>query len=124
MSRWVSVFIIFLAICAQASNNHRSSMAGGALCSDSWYRFIEETVLTSDTQGHGPDVGSGLNPKPQRDKPDRCRDNLPREELSKKQQITLHFYHYEKDKCLKSGLSFFSFTTIPHTTICIPLWLT
>ena len=58
MSRWVSVFIIFLAICAQASNNHRSSMAGGALCSDSWYRFIEETVPTSDNQGHGPDIGS------------------------------------------------------------------
>jgi hypothetical protein len=84
MSRWISVFIIFVAIFAQATNDYRSIMAAETLCSDSWYRFIEETVLTSDTQGHGPDVGSGLRPKPQRDNPDRCRDNLPREELSKK----------------------------------------
>ncbi len=58
MSRWVAVFIIFLVICIQASNNHRSSMAGGTLCSDSWHRFIEEKVPTSDNQGHGPDIGS------------------------------------------------------------------
>lgn len=58
MNRWVAFFIIFLAICAQASNHHRSSTAGGTLCSDSWYRFIEEAVTTSDNQGHGPDIGS------------------------------------------------------------------
>ena len=34
-------------------------MAAETLCSDSWYRFIEETVPTSDNQGHGPYVGSG-----------------------------------------------------------------
>ena len=59
MSRWVSVFIIFVAIFTQATNDYRSIMAAEPLCSDSWYRFIEETVLTSDNQGHGPDVGSG-----------------------------------------------------------------
>jgi uncharacterized protein len=59
MSRWVAVFIIFVAICAQASNDHRSSMAAETPCSDPWYRFIEETVTTSDNHGHGPDVGSG-----------------------------------------------------------------
>jgi hypothetical protein len=53
-----SSFIIFVAICAQAGNDHRSSMAAETLCSDSWNRFIEETVPTSDSQGHGPDVGS------------------------------------------------------------------
>jgi hypothetical protein len=35
MSRWVAVFIIFVVIYAQASNNHRSSMAAETLCSDS-----------------------------------------------------------------------------------------
>ncbi len=59
MSRWISVFIIFVAIFAQATNDYRSIMAAETLCSDSRYRFIEETVLTSDNQGHGPDVGSG-----------------------------------------------------------------
>ena len=59
MSRWVAAFIIFVAICAHANNDHRSSMAAETLCSDSWYRFIEKTVTTSDNQGHGPDVGSG-----------------------------------------------------------------
>jgi hypothetical protein len=59
MSRWVSVFIIFVAIFAQATNDYRSIMAAETLCSDSWYRSIEETVPTSDNQGHGPDVGSG-----------------------------------------------------------------
>jgi hypothetical protein len=59
MSRWIAVFIIFVAIFAQATNDYRSIMAAETLCSDSWYRFIEETVLTSDNQGHGPDVGSG-----------------------------------------------------------------
>jgi uncharacterized protein len=57
MSRWI-VFIISVAICSQAINNNRSSMAAGTLCSNSWNRFIEETVPTSDSQGHGPDVGS------------------------------------------------------------------
>src|SRR5210317_165144 len=59
MSRWVSAFIIFVAIFAQATNDYSSIMAAETLCSDSWYRFIEVTVLTSDNQGHGPDVGSG-----------------------------------------------------------------
>jgi uncharacterized protein len=30
----------------------------GVLCSDAWYRFIEEKVPTGDGQGHGPDIGS------------------------------------------------------------------
>jgi hypothetical protein len=37
MSRLVSVFIIFVAIFAQATNDYRSIMAAETLCSDSWY---------------------------------------------------------------------------------------
>ena len=50
MSRWVSVFIIFVAIFAHATNDYRSIMAEETLCSDSWNRFIEKTVPTSDNQ--------------------------------------------------------------------------
>jgi uncharacterized protein len=58
MSRLI-VLIIFVAVLAQANDDHRPSMAAETRCSDSWNRFIEETVPTSDNQGHGPDVGSG-----------------------------------------------------------------
>jgi len=59
MSRWIAVSIIFVAVCAQAGDDCRSSMAAETLCSDSWNQFIEEKIPTGDNQGHGPDVGSG-----------------------------------------------------------------
>jgi len=58
MDKWIAAFIIFAAVCAQASDEHQSSMEAGVHCSDSWYRFIDDTVATSDDQAHGPDVGS------------------------------------------------------------------
>jgi len=58
VDRWIAAFIIFTAVCAHASDDHQASMEAGILCSDSWYRFIDDTVATSDNQGHGPDVGS------------------------------------------------------------------
>ena len=58
MNRWISVLIIFVATFVQASDNHSSRLENASLCSDSWYRFIEEKIPTSDDQGHGPDVGS------------------------------------------------------------------
>ncbi len=58
MSRWIAISIIFLAVCVQASDDHRSSMAAETLCSDSWNQFIEEKIPTGDDQGHGPDVGT------------------------------------------------------------------
>ena len=57
MGRWIAAFIIFAAVCAQAGDYHQASMKAGILCSDPWYRYIEDTVATSDNQGHGPDVG-------------------------------------------------------------------
>lgn len=37
-----------------------SGSAAGAqvICSDAWYRSVEEVVPTGDGQGHGPDAGS------------------------------------------------------------------
>jgi uncharacterized protein len=29
-----------------------------SICSDAWYRAIDKKLLTADTQGHGPDIGS------------------------------------------------------------------
>jgi len=58
MSRWIAIVIIFMAAFAQASDYKRSGLDAGSLCSDSWYRFIEEKVPTSDGQGHGPDIAS------------------------------------------------------------------
>lgn len=56
VSRWLAVFLIGAAACAQA--NDASGPGTGTLCSDAWYRSMEERVPTSDGQGHGPDVGS------------------------------------------------------------------
>jgi uncharacterized protein len=58
MNRWIAAIIIFAAVCAQADDNHMSNLETGILCSDSWYRFIDDMVTTSDNQGHGPDIGS------------------------------------------------------------------
>ena len=58
MTRRIAVLIIFAAGCAQASDVHFSGTAAEILCSDSWYRFIDDTVVSSDNQGHGPDIGS------------------------------------------------------------------
>jgi uncharacterized protein len=58
MTRWISAIIIFAAVYAQANDNHRSNMETEILCSDSWYRFLDDMVATGDNQGHGPDIGS------------------------------------------------------------------
>jgi len=58
MNCWITAGIIFLAAIFQANVSHSSSLEMGTPCSDSWYRFIEEKITTSDPQAHGPDVGS------------------------------------------------------------------
>ena len=58
MTRWLAALIFFAAVSAQAGDDHLSKTASESPCSDSWYRFIDETVVTGDGQGHGPDVGS------------------------------------------------------------------
>jgi len=58
MSTCVATFLIIVAACSQASDDRKSSPRATVLCSDSWYRSIEEKVPTGDGQGHGPDIGS------------------------------------------------------------------
>jgi uncharacterized protein len=52
------MFLIVAAGCAEASNSGNPSPETGILCSDAWYRSIEEKVPTGDSHGHGPDIGS------------------------------------------------------------------
>jgi uncharacterized protein len=58
MSKWLAIFLFIVAAFAQTIGGLASGTATRTLCSDSWYRLIEEKVPTSDEQGHGPDVGS------------------------------------------------------------------
>jgi uncharacterized protein len=58
MNSWITVVIIFLAAIFQASDCRSSDLEVQTPCSESWYRFIEEKITTSDSQAHGPDVGS------------------------------------------------------------------
>lgn len=56
MKFWSTTLLLLAATCASSC-----SAAGPpppAACSASTYRSIEQQVRTSDTQGHGPDVGS------------------------------------------------------------------
>lgn len=51
--------VLGLALCsegAQAATPELTEVE--PLCSDAWYRTIEEEVLSGDGQGHGPDIGS------------------------------------------------------------------
>ena len=58
MSRWIFAFVVFTAVCAQAGDDQRPHKDERVLCSDSWYQFIEDAVVSGDNQGHGPDIGS------------------------------------------------------------------
>lgn len=56
------VWIIWLLVGAApvaASASDLSIPEGEIVCSESFYRQVEERVPTGDGQGHGPDVGSG-----------------------------------------------------------------
>jgi uncharacterized protein len=54
----MALAMIVMAAFYQASAGSGESLAAGALCSESWYRFIDQKVQTGDGQGHGPDIGS------------------------------------------------------------------
>ena len=44
--------------CANSNDVASTVIASGAICSDSWYQFIERRLSTGDGHGHGPDLGS------------------------------------------------------------------
>ena len=41
-----------------SKSNAIKGKAGNVLCSPKWYQLVESQVMTSDKQGHGPDLGS------------------------------------------------------------------
>lgn len=56
MNRWLVIALIVMAPCVLTGNSGEMEMH--VLCTDAWYRYIEENVPTGDGQGHGPDIGS------------------------------------------------------------------
>jgi hypothetical protein len=74
------IFVLFASI-------HTAAPAGAepaAPCSEPWYRYVEKELVSSDGQGHGPDLGSDewkgvvefkLGIRGQADLPDRASDD-------------------------------------------------
>ena len=58
MNKRLLMFLIVASTCADVSGGGSTGPETGALCSDTWYRWIEEKLPTGDGRGHGPDVGS------------------------------------------------------------------
>ena len=56
LNRWLAVLLAAAAACAYAGDG--GSPQAGAVCSEAWYRSIEERFPTGDGRGHGPDLGS------------------------------------------------------------------
>jgi hypothetical protein len=50
--------IILGALILSSCNDGQRREPGPIPCSDEWLEFVETTVTTGDSQGHGPDVGS------------------------------------------------------------------
>lgn len=87
MNRYPLLSLIVVAAVAQVTDSLKPTRAAQPLCSDAWYRAIDEKVQTGDGQGHGPDIGSDEwksviefklevrgNPNvPKRDSEDWCR---------------------------------------------------
>ncbi|WP_454062721.1 MliC family protein [Candidatus Nitrospira salsa] len=58
MNRWLVIFLMATASCAEVSRTEKSTEEERVLCSHAWSQFIEENVRTGDGQAHGPDIGS------------------------------------------------------------------
>jgi hypothetical protein len=54
--RWLVIVLIVVAPCARAGDS--GEVEAQVLCTDAWYRYMEDKVPTGDGQGHGPDIGS------------------------------------------------------------------
>ncbi len=58
MKKYVAVFLIAFSACAGAEDHEPAGPEASALCSSAWQQQIDESVVTGDGQGHGPDIGS------------------------------------------------------------------
>lgn len=87
MKRYLLLSLDVVAVVVLVAGCLEPTLAAQPLCSEPWYRMIEEKVPTGDGQGHGPDIGSeewrsvvefklGVRGKPdvpKRDSEDWCR---------------------------------------------------
>ena len=58
MRRLAASLLVAIAPIFQSCDGQIEDAASPDLCSDAWYRSIEEQVPTGDGRGHGPDIGS------------------------------------------------------------------
>jgi hypothetical protein len=58
MNRRSTICLVIAAAGFTACDRGESRSEPSVVCSESWYRMIEEKVPTGDGQGHGPTVGS------------------------------------------------------------------
>ncbi len=58
LKRCLTILLVAVSVPVAASDATHSILETKTLCTDAWYRVIEEKVLTADDQGHGPDIGS------------------------------------------------------------------
>ena len=54
MKIWIATIVILAAISLRASAGAESASP----CSEEWYQFVEQKLISGDGQGHGPDLGS------------------------------------------------------------------
>ena len=58
MNKRLTMLVFAAVACGEARIAVSTSPDTGALCSDAWYRSIEQKLPTGDGHGHGPDIGS------------------------------------------------------------------
>jgi len=54
MKKWIAIIVVV------ATFNFRANASAEPLspCSQEWYQFVEQKLISGDGQGHGPDLGS------------------------------------------------------------------
>jgi hypothetical protein len=54
MKNWIAIIVVVAAVNFRAS----AGMEPASPCSQEWYQFVEQNLISGDGQGHGPDLGS------------------------------------------------------------------
>lgn len=50
--------LIVLGLVSCASSSVQNNNVKPEVCTEEWFHYVEQRVITSDQQGHGPDSGS------------------------------------------------------------------
>ncbi len=58
MLRWISLSLAIVSTLGCVASAPTQPASEPVVCSDAWYRSVEQQLGTGDGQGHGPDIGS------------------------------------------------------------------